>query len=116
MKDWGYKISIPRIIDLDRSDTSLYKQLVSKVPSAMKCIMCGACSATCTASNHTTFSFRTCHILFKRGQYNQLSVELDKCMLCGKCNLVCTQGVNTRAVISTMRLILSDMNNRNIAL
>jgi len=37
-------------------------------------------------------------------------------MLCGKCNLVCTQGVNTRAVISTMRLILSDMNNRNIAL
>ena len=113
MKDWGYKISKPRMIDLDRADTILYAQIVEKVPSALKCIMCGACSAACTVSDHTDFSFRQCHILFRRGQFNNLASELDKCMLCGKCNLVCPQGVNTRAVISSMRLVLSDMNNRN---
>ena len=116
MKEWGYKISAPRIIDLDRAEMNQYTQIVGKVPSAMKCILCGACSAACTVSNHTDFSFRQCHILFRRGQFKNLARELDKCMLCGKCNLVCPQGVNTRAVISTMRLVLSDMNNRNIDL
>ena len=113
MTDWGYKISTPRVIDLDKADTAGYAKLVDEVPSAKKCIMCGACSATCTASNHTDFSFRQCHILFRRGLVANLSVELDKCMLCGKCNIVCPQGVNTRAIISTMRIILTDMNNRN---
>ena len=113
MRDWGYKISTPRVIDLDKADTTGYAKLVKEIPSVKKCIMCGACSATCTASNHTDFSFRQCHILFRRGQVLNLSVELDKCMLCGKCNIICPQGVNTRAIISTMRIILSDMNNRN---
>jgi len=113
MRDWGYKISTPRVIDLDIAYTAGYAKLVEEVPSAKKCIMCGACTATCTASNLTDFSFRVCHILFRRGQVANLSVELDKCMLCGKCNIVCPQGVNTRAIISSMRIILSDMNNRN---
>ena len=116
MKDWGYKISKPRTIDLDSADTNGYSELIEKIPSAKKCIMCGACSATCTASNHTDFNFRQCHIMFRHGQYENLSGELDKCMLCGKCNLVCPRGVNTRAIISHMRLLLLDMNNRNIAL
>jgi len=116
MKEWGYKISKTRVIDLDTADTTWYSELTKKVPSAKKCIMCGACSATCTASSHTIFSFRECHILFQRGQFENLSDELDKCMLCGKCNLVCPRRVNTRAIISTMRLLLTDMNNRTITL
>jgi heterodisulfide reductase subunit C len=113
MKNWGYKIPSPRVIDLDKADTSGYTEMVNEVPSAKRCFMCGACSATCPVSNHTDFSFRRCHILFKRGQVENLSVELDKCMLCGKCNIVCPRGVNTRAIISTMKIILTDMNNRN---
>ena len=35
-----------------------------------------------------------------------LAAELDKCMLCGKCSLVCPRGVNTRAVIMNMRILL----------
>ena len=116
MKEWGYKILQPRVIDLDKVDTSWFYKLAETVPSAKKCIMCGACSATCSASNHTSFSFRQCHIMFKRGQFEKLVSELDKCMLCGKCNLVCPQGVNTRAIISTMRLFLNSMNNRDITL
>ena len=116
MKDWGYKILKPRVIDLDKADTTWYTKLAEKVPSAKKCIMCGACSATCSVSNHTDFSFRECHNMFRRGQFENLATELDKCMLCGKCNLVCPQGVNTRAIISRMRLFLSDMNNRTITL
>lgn len=116
MKDWGYKILKPRIINLDNADMTLFHKLAERVPTARKCVMCGACSATCSASNHTDFSFRQCHILFRRGQFENLAGELDKCMLCGKCNLVCPQGVNTRAVISAMRSMLSDMNNRNCAL
>ena len=116
MKEWGYKISSPRAIDLDKADSTAYTKLIEKVPSAKKCILCGACSATCTVSNRTDFSFRLSHLLFRRGQFDKLAGEMDKCMLCGKCNLICPQGVNTRAMISTMRLILSDMKDRKITL
>lgn len=112
MKEWGYKILKPRVIDLDKADTAPYALLVEKVPSAKKCLMCGACSATCSVTNHTNFSFRQCHSMFRRGLFENLTDELDKCMLCGKCSLVCPQGVNTRAVITAMRLILNDMNTR----
>ena len=114
--DWGYEISKTRGIDLDLADTSLFEKLVKKVPSATKCIQCGTCCATCTASNQIPFSFRHCQIMFRRGQFEHLSAELDKCMLCGKCSLACPQGVNTRAVISTMRLLLTDINDINISL
>lgn len=116
MKEWGYKILKPRVIDLDKADTSWFNKLVEKVPSAKKCVMCGACSATCSVSKFTDFSFRQCHILFKHGQFENRAGELDKCMLCGKCNIVCPQGVNTRTVISQMRLFLADMKNENTTL
>lgn len=106
MKNFGFKISKPRAIDLDSADTSLYKKLVKVVPSLERCIMCGGCTATCSVNNHTEFNFRKCHLLFRRGQLDGLTQELDKCMLCGKCTLVCPRGVNTRAVVMNMRILL----------
>jgi heterodisulfide reductase subunit C len=114
MKNWGFKIAKTRIIDLDKADTNEFAKLTAKVPSAKRCLMCGACSATCSASNHIDFNFRHCHLMFRRGQFDGLAAELDKCMLCGKCKLVCPRGVNTRAVIYNMRIFLNDMNYKNI--
>ncbi|MCK9255572.1 MAG: 4Fe-4S dicluster domain-containing protein [Bacteroidales bacterium] len=116
MKNWGFKISQARIIDLDKANTKMFEDLCLKVPSAKRCIMCGGCSATCTASNHTNFNFRNCNLMFRRGQFEGLAEELDKCMLCGKCKLVCPRGVNTRAIIYNMRIILNKMNYKNIEL
>jgi heterodisulfide reductase subunit C len=76
--------------------------------------MCGACSATCSAGNHTDFNFRLSHLMYRRGQFEGLASELDKCMLCGKCKMVCPRGVNTRAVVYNMRIFLNDMNYKNI--
>lgn len=106
MKNFGFKIAKPRIIDLDKTDVSLYKELIEHVPSLERCIMCGGCTATCSVNNHTEFNFRKCHLMFRRGQLENLESELDKCMLCGKCMLVCPRGVNTRAVVQNMRILL----------
>ncbi|NDV46911.1 4Fe-4S dicluster domain-containing protein [Paludibacter sp. 221] len=106
MNKFGYKISKPRIIDLDKADFSLYKKLTRHVPSLKRCMMCGGCTATCSVNNHTEFNFRKCHLMFKHGQLENLPRELDKCMLCGKCMLVCPRGVNTRAVVQNMRILL----------
>lgn len=114
MKNWGFKIAKPRIIDLDTANTKAFEELCEKVPSAKRCIMCGACTATCSAANHTSFNFRKCNIMFRRGQFEGLTEELDKCMLCGKCKLVCPRAVNTRAFIYNMRIFLNDLNYKNI--
>ena len=110
MKNFGYKISKPRVIDLDNANLSLYKKLVRQVPSLERCMMCGGCTATCSVNNHTEFNLRKCHLMFRRGQLEGLTQELDKCMLCGKCGLVCPRGVNTRAVVQNMRILLGSTN------
>lgn len=110
MKNFGYKISKPRGIDLDKADTSLYEKIIRHVPSLERCIMCGGCTATCSVNNHTAFNFRKTHLLFRRGQLEGLAAELDKCMLCGKCMLVCPRAVNTRAVVQNMRILLGNTN------
>ncbi len=114
MKNWGFKISKPRVLDFDTANLDAYNRLIEKVPSAHRCLMCGACTATCTANLHTEFNFRNCHLMFRRGQFDGLAEELDKCMLCGKCKLVCPRGVNTRAIIYNLRIVLSDLNYKKI--
>jgi heterodisulfide reductase subunit C len=108
--NFGYSISKPRGIDMDNADRSLYKKLVNHIPALERCIMCGGCTATCSVNNHTTFNFRKSHLLFREGQLDGLAKELDKCMLCGKCMLVCPRGVNTRAVVQNMRILLGSTN------
>jgi heterodisulfide reductase subunit C len=110
MKNFGYTIAQPRLIDLDKADTGLYKKLISYIPSLQRCMMCGGCTATCSVNNHAEFNFRKCHLMFRHGQLENLKRELDKCMLCGKCMLVCPRGVNTRAVILNMRILLGSAN------
>lgn len=114
MKNWGFKIAQTRIIDLDKNNLSEYSKVTEKVPSAKRCIMCGSCSATCQAAEHTNFNFRKVHHLFRRGLLENLAEELDKCMLCGKCKIVCPRGVNTRALIYNMRVVLNNMYYKNI--
>ena len=106
MNKFGFKIAKPRVIDLDKADTGMYRRLIRHVPSLERCMMCGSCTATCMVNDHIRFNFRKCHLLFRHGQLDGLTKELDKCMLCGKCTLVCPRGVNTRAVVQNMRILL----------
>lgn len=110
MKSFGFSIIKPRAIDLDKAETSWYPVLAEKIPSIQACIMCGSCTATCSVQEHTAFSFRKSHLLFRHGQFDGLAAGFDKCMLCGKCSLICPRGVNTRAAIVQMRLMLREMN------
>lgn len=110
MKEFGYTINQPRGIDLDKANIVLYEKIIRHIPSLQRCMMCGGCTATCSVNNHTDFNFRKCHLLFREGQLENLKQELDKCMLCGKCMLVCPRGVNTRAVIMNMRILLDSTN------
>lgn len=108
MVDFGFNISSPRSVDLDKANMNKRDQLLERVPSYSLCIGCGGCSATCTAQDFVKFSIRQAHIAFSRGQYDGLAKQLDKCMLCGKCMLVCPRGVNTRSLIINMRKLLEE--------
>lgn len=106
--NFGFAVPQSRIINLDKTDAvNQVKTLDSNVPSAKRCIVCGNCSATCTAARLTQFAFHKTHLLFRRGLPENLINELDKCMLCGKCSLVCIRGVNTRGVIMEMKRLLN---------
>ena len=94
--NFGYTISKPRAIDIDRNN------------ELQTCIGCGACTAVCTAGNLTEFNFRKVHTLVRRGEYQGAYEEMNKCMLCGKCRLVCPRGINTRGVVMLIKRKLGD--------
>ncbi len=108
MIQWGYGISTPRAIDMDKNDMSISEQILREMPELQSCIACGACTATCTAGAITDFNFRKAHTLVRRGEYKEVSQMLSNCMLCGKCRLVCPRGINTRAVVLLIKQKLSD--------
>jgi heterodisulfide reductase subunit C len=99
MEKFGFTISDGRQINYDANDRSIAGYIFEREPSFRLCIECGACSATCTTGNLTKFSLREIHILIKRGENEQVRMNIKKCMLCGKCTLVCPRGVNTRNVV-----------------
>ena len=101
--EWGYSISRPRAVDLDKNDLSYSKRLLREHPVLQTCIACGNCAATCTAAQFTTFNVRKVNVLARRGEYEGLRAELDKCMLCGKCRMSCPRGINTREIILTLK-------------
>lgn len=96
---FGFDISLGRQIDYESNDRNIAEYLFDKEPSMRRCIECGGCSATCTTAGFTAFSLRELMILIKRGETDEVHMNLKKCMLCGKCTLVCPRGVNTRNII-----------------
>ncbi|MCD8186925.1 MAG: 4Fe-4S dicluster domain-containing protein [Rikenellaceae bacterium] len=112
MKNWGYTISKPRVIDLNANDREKSGALQAVEPYLRSCIGCGNCTATCTAGTITSFNIRKLQTLFRRGEFEGLRAEIDKCMLCGKCRMVCPRGINTRKMIVTIKRLL-DQNPKN---
>lgn len=99
MIEFGYGISAPRGINMDRNDLGVAKKVTRQIPALEACLGCGACAAVCTAAGHTDFSLRKAHTLLRRGEFAGVHAMLNKCMLCGKCRMVCPRGINTRAVV-----------------
>jgi len=105
---FGYTISKPRAIDIDRNNLRKSDEILREMPELQACIGCGACTAVCTAGNLTEFNFRKVHTLVRRGEYQGAYEEMNKCMLCGKCRLVCPRGINTRGVVMLIKRKLGD--------
>jgi len=106
MKNWGYTITRPRVIDLGAADLRAAERLQEIVPALRACIGCGNCTATCTAGAIAPFNIRRLQTLLRRGEMAALGAEIDKCMLCGKCKMVCPRGINTRKMIVTIKRLL----------
>ena len=109
--NFGYTISKPRAIDIDRNNLRKSDEILREMPELQACIGCGACTAVCTAGNLTEFNFRKVHTLVRRGEYQGAYEEMNKCMLCGKCRLVCPRGINTRGVVMLIKRKLGDFGS-----
>ena len=107
MTNFGFQINQGRTVNLDTDRTPL-KELEEAVGSFRRCIRCGSCTATCSASHFTDFNIRKTHTMFRAGIYNELNESLKSCMLCGKCTLVCPRGVSLRSLIVNLRKILKE--------
>lgn len=116
MKNFGFKISASRQLDMDTIQSDLYEKLIQLEPTAKRCLMCGACAATCTAAEINGFNFRYCHLLMKRGILDNLAKELSKCMLCGKCYMVCPREINTRSIILKMKALMTETTPKHYSL
>jgi heterodisulfide reductase subunit C len=110
MNKFGFAIKESRSIDYTKFDDRLLKYVLTREPSFLICISCGACTATCSAGNLIDFNIRQMSLHIRRGELSQLSDEIDKCMLCGKCQLICPRGVNTRNVILLIKKGISRLN------
>ena len=108
MINFGFSISRPRAIDIDRNNLKKSNEIMREMPELQACIGCGTCTATCTAGNLTEFNFRKVHTLIRRGEYQGAYEEMNKCMLCGKCRLLCPRGINTRGVVMLIKRKLGD--------
>ena len=49
--NFGYTISKPRAIDIDRNNLRKSDEILREMPELQTCIGCGACTAVCTAGN-----------------------------------------------------------------
>lgn len=100
MADFGFSLHPSSSIDLDNADKRLYKIVSEFEPDIKKCIACGSCTASCSASNLTKVSFRQAILKLDRGLSEEAVMLLKGCMLCGKCTMTCPRGINTRNIIN----------------
>lgn len=102
MNGFGFKLSPSSAINLDKVDRGLFDELCIIEPDALRCMACGSCSATCTASAHSGMSVRKVLLNLQRGKIEKVAEMISGCMLCGKCTMVCPRDINTRRVILTI--------------
>ena len=102
MDGFGFRLSPSSAINLDTVDRKLFDELCRIEPDALRCMACGSCSATCTASSLSGMSVRKVILNLQSGKIEQTVEMISGCMLCGKCTMVCPRGINTRRVILTI--------------
>ena len=102
MNGFGFRLSPSSAINLDMVDRTLFDELCSIEPDALRCMACGTCTATCTASEYSGMSVRKMLLGLQRGKVDEVSRMLSACMLCGKCSMVCPRGIKTRRLILTV--------------
>lgn len=99
MNIFGFKISPSSTMNLDTIDMTRFKELCKLEPDVMKCMACGSCSATCTASQFSGMSLRKVILCLQRGKEEEAMKMMKNCMLCGKCTMVCPRAINTRHLL-----------------
>jgi heterodisulfide reductase subunit C len=114
MSKFGFAILKDQQIDYDNLSRDLARYIQIAEPSVTRCMSCGSCAGSCSASRFTQFSFRKLVLNVLRGDDKQIVNEIQKCMLCGKCMLVCPRGVNTRNVIYQLRKVLNETERHEI--
>ncbi|MBQ5996678.1 MAG: 4Fe-4S dicluster domain-containing protein [Bacteroidales bacterium] len=102
MVNFGFTINKSTRIDYDQASKDVSRYVIAHEPSALLCIGCGCCTATCSAGQFTPFNLRRIQLQVHRGELARLEQETEKCMLCGKCQMVCPRGVNTRHLVMTI--------------
>jgi heterodisulfide reductase subunit C len=105
---FGFNIHKDRQYNLDIADRNLYKRIALIETSIQRCIFCGGCASTCTASKYTEMSFRLISLNLRRGHLEEVENLAKKCMLCGKCSMVCPRDVNIRHVIVLLKKEFSE--------
>ncbi len=105
---FGFSINTDRQHNLDTADRTIFKRLALIEPSILRCIFCGGCASTCTASAFTEMSFRLISLHIRRGNIEEVKKLAKKCMLCGKCTMVCPRDVNIRHLVVLLKKELSD--------
>jgi heterodisulfide reductase subunit C len=108
MNIFGFRLSPSSAIDLDMTDSKLFEKVCRIEPDARRCMACGSCSATCTASKYSGMSIRKMLLCLQRGKESEVAKILSACMLCGKCTMVCPRGINTRRLILAVSRIYNE--------
>ena len=112
MNIFGFRISPSSAINLDTVDRSRFEELCRLEPDAAKCMSCGSCSATCTASPYSGMSLRKVLLMLQRGKEAEAMKLMKNCMLCGKCLMVCPRGINTRNLLLAIWKIYSEEDSK----
>ncbi len=105
MVDFGFGIAPSSAIWMDKVDRSKFEALCALEPDARRCMSCGSCTASCSASRHGGMSLRKVILYLQRGMDAQALEMVSSCMLCGKCLLVCPRGINTRNLLLSIQKI-----------
>lgn len=107
MNKWGYLPESSTLIEPDKNDGQIYRQITETEPTLRACMFCGTCRATCS-SGINGMNFMRIHLLLQRGETAKIKDILPSCLLCGKCSIACPRGVNTRKVLFNLKMQLHE--------